>query len=153
MLLSKRCVYGIRATLFMASRSRASFVSAREISRKLGISEHYLPKVLQDLTRAGITRSYRGPNGGVSLSRPPSEITLSQIIRALEGLPSSTDCPLAIDDCRADTPCTFCNRWISACNQLDGLFEDTTIADVQECTNLDTTDATRVEPAESSRTR
>ena len=57
MLLSKRCLYGIRATLFMASRSTSRYVTARAISRELGISEHYLPKVLQDLTE-GLRYAY-----------------------------------------------------------------------------------------------
>jgi Rrf2 family protein len=137
MLLSKRSLYGIRAALFMAAQPGSAYISVREISARLGISQHYLPKVLQDLTRAGITRSHRGPAGGIALTRPPADITLREIIVAVEGIPHPDQCPIAISQCSAEDPCTFCRRWKAARDRCGDLFDETTIADVNECLQLD----------------
>ena len=137
MLLSKRTVYGIRAALLMASqRGQASYLPAREISSRLGISYHYLPKVLQELTRAGITQSLRGPNGGVALARSPGDITLTEIIAAIEGHHTPVACPLADEACSTADPCEFCRRWSLARNHVDALFDETTLADVRRCTHV-----------------
>jgi Rrf2 family nitric oxide-sensitive transcriptional repressor len=145
MLLSKRSLYGIRAALLMASRADRSYLPASEISRRLGVSAHYLPKVLQDLTRAGITRSSRGPNGGIALRRPPADITLNEIIAAVEGTPDPAECPLSIDDCSPSDPCHFCQRLRAAQNQFTGLFDETTLADVRLCSRLLERDAERID--------
>ncbi len=133
MLLSKRCLYGIRASLFMASMPETRYVPAKEMSAQLGISEHYLPKVLQDLTRAGITRSSRGPHGGIALSRSPEEITLAEIVRAIDGSPHLPECPLHVSGCSADDPCAFCQKWAGAQSDFASLLEETTVADVRLC--------------------
>ena len=63
-LLTKSCVYGLRATLYVASFcGERHFVPIREISEKLGLSFHFLTKILQKLTEAGLMESYRGPSG------------------------------------------------------------------------------------------
>ncbi len=137
MLLSKRSVYGIRAALLMASHHDASpYLPAREISSRLGISHHYLPKVLQELTRAGITQSLRGPNGGVALKRPPADITLRDIVAAIEGNQSPVSCPLSGEVCSPADPCDFCKGWSSARRQVNTLFDETTLADVRRCMNM-----------------
>ena len=77
-------MYGIRAALFVALlQSNRQYVPIREISERLNISFHFLTKILQELKRHGIMTSYRGPNGGVSLARPASEITLMDMINAI----------------------------------------------------------------------
>ncbi|MCB0549642.1 MAG: Rrf2 family transcriptional regulator, partial [Phaeodactylibacter sp.] len=67
-VLSKGCVYGLRALLYIVSeKPREEYVNIREISEELDISFHFLTKTFQSLTQKGILRSYRGPNGGVTL--------------------------------------------------------------------------------------
>ena len=65
MLLSRSAEYGLRAALYLASLEPSGFVSIRDISDHLGLSFHFLTKIFQKLTRAGLLHSYRGPNGGV----------------------------------------------------------------------------------------
>jgi len=59
MVLSKACIYGIQAAIYVASVKDVGYVSIQEISEKLNISFHFLTKVLQQLTQAGILNSYR----------------------------------------------------------------------------------------------
>ena len=74
MLLSKSCVYGLRATLYLATKDRNEFTPIKRLSDKLEISFHFLTKILQQLTADGMLESFKGPNGGVRLTKPGDKI-------------------------------------------------------------------------------
>ncbi len=78
------------------------FSSARTISEKLGFSPHHFAKVVQQLTRAGILETERGPAGGARLARPPAEITLLEIYVAAGGTPTYKGCLLKHNVCKGD---------------------------------------------------
>src|SRR5690625_822907 len=65
MLLSKACVYGLRAALFLAVNETDKYTPIRPMSEKLEISFHFLTKIMQQMTAKGILESYKGPNGGI----------------------------------------------------------------------------------------
>ncbi len=73
--------------------------SARHISEKLGFSPHHFAKVVQQLVRAGLLETERGPAGGAKLSRPPESITLLEIYIAAGGHPAYEGCLLKSDVC------------------------------------------------------
>jgi len=70
-----------------------------EMSRRLGVSEAHLSKILQRLFRAGLVRGKRGPGGGFELSRPADEITLREIYEAVEGPIDEDLCPFDVPIC------------------------------------------------------
>ncbi len=78
------------------------FQSARLISDKLGFSTHHFAKVVQQLARAGLVETERGPAGGAKLARPPSRITLLEIYVAAGGNPKQKECLLKHDICQGD---------------------------------------------------
>jgi Rrf2 family protein len=73
--------------------------SAREISGTLGFSAHHSAKVVQQLVRAGLLATERGPSGGARLARPPEKITLLEIYTAAGGHPRYKGCLLRRDIC------------------------------------------------------
>ena len=77
--------YGLRAVLDLAERHGQGPVQSEAIARRQGVSEAYLDQLLTLLRRSGLVRSVRGPRGGHELARPASEITLMQVLSALEG--------------------------------------------------------------------
>ena len=79
------------------------FHSARQISDKLGFSAHHFAKVVQQLVRAGLLETERGPAGGAKLARPPEDITLLEIYVAAGGHPSYKGCLLKHDICDGDS--------------------------------------------------
>ena len=79
-----------------------SFGSARKISAKLGFSAHHFAKVVQQLARAGILETERGPAGGARLARPPADITLLEIYVAAGGTPAYSGCLLKHNICKGD---------------------------------------------------
>ena len=79
------------------------YQSAREISERLGFSAHHFAKVVQQLVRAGILMTERGPTGGARLARPAGEITLLEIYVAAGGSPDYTACLLRHEICKGDS--------------------------------------------------
>ncbi len=90
--LSTKGKYGVRAVFEIARHFGERPVTIREIAERQRISLSYLEQILYRLGRAGIVESVRGPGGGVLLKRRPSEITIGDIVRALEG-------PIALSHC------------------------------------------------------
>lgn len=127
MLLSKSCEYGIRAILYLASLRQEGYVSIRTISDELDISFHFLTKIFQKLTQAGLLTSFRGPNGGVVLARPTNAITLMEVIKAIDGPALFTECVLGLPGCGERKPCPLHDSWSEERNRLRMLFESTTL--------------------------
>lgn len=88
MKLSKRGEYGLRAMIDLASALRdpeVRVIQIRDVARRENIPAKFLEQILLTLKNAGLLQSKMGVGGGYYLSRPAEEITLSQIIRVLEG--------------------------------------------------------------------
>ncbi|MDX1740505.1 MAG: Rrf2 family transcriptional regulator, partial [Rhodothermales bacterium] len=125
MLLSRGCEYGLRAAIYVAHREEDSFVPIREISSELDISFHFLTKVLQQMNEASIVDSYRGPRGGVRLSRPASEISLKDIVMAIDGPGLFAECVLGLPGCGDQTPCPLHADWSIQRERLGRMLDQT----------------------------
>lgn len=132
MLLSKSCVYGIRAVIFLALKENSSVVSIREISSELNISFHFLTKVLQKLTEAGLVVSQRGASGGVRLTRSADNITLMEIIVAIDGTQIFETCVLGLPGCGVLKPCPFHDNWSEVNTRLKEMFNNATLSGYAE---------------------
>lgn len=84
MNLQKSSRYGLYAVVQMARRPDA-LVTAAMIAGEYGVSENHVAKVLQQLARAGLLTSVRGPAGGYRLARSPRELTVFDVVQVLEG--------------------------------------------------------------------
>ncbi len=100
MRLSKKAEYGLRALAVMA-RGKKSW-SIHELSEHEKIPVKFLEQILLALRHAGVLSSRRGVGGGYTLVKPPSETTVGEIIRALDG----PIAPVACASGKATTPCT-----------------------------------------------
>jgi Rrf2 family protein len=90
MQLQKASRFGLYAVALMA-RDPEALVTAAAVADAYSVSEHHVAKVLQQLARAGIVQSARGPSGGYRLARNPRDLTLFDVVAALEG-PVGTTC-------------------------------------------------------------
>lgn len=130
-MLSKSCVYAIRAALLVSIKSYREdkhFVPIRELAEELDLSFHFLTKILQYLTEAKIMESFRGPNGGVGLARPAAEISLLDIISAIDGTDMFSNCVLGLPGCGESTPCPLHEQWARKREDLRRLFERSNLA-------------------------
>ena len=85
MYMNTSVKYGLMAVGYIANNSKDGYVQALSISKEYNIPLDYLLKIMLQLNRANILDSKRGPNGGYCLARPAKEITLYDIIEAVDG--------------------------------------------------------------------
>jgi len=101
MKLSTKGRYGTRLMLELAIHYGKGPVALKDIAKRQEISEKYLWQLISPLKIAGLVNSTRGPSGGYTLAKKPSEITLNDIVSVLDG-------PLCIVDCVKDP--SLCKR-------------------------------------------
>ena len=85
MKISKSASYALIASGYIAENQQDGLVSAIRISKEYGISLEYLLKIMQQLVRANVLKSKRGPRGGFSLAHDPKDISMLQVIEAIDG--------------------------------------------------------------------
>lgn len=111
LIFSRQCEYGLQAVLVLATKKSIGWTSISEITERLQVSEHFLAKILQDLSRRKILISRKGPQGGFKLARPSNQITLFEIISLIDGTDFLEQCILGFSDCSAENPCPVHDSW------------------------------------------
>lgn len=104
-MFSKACEYGIRSVLFIAKESQQDKrPNISEIAKAVDSPEPFTAKICQQLARAGIVRSKKGPNGGFYLEKD-SPLKLIDIVAAIDGLTIFEGCCLGMAKCSSLHPC------------------------------------------------
>ncbi|MBP3191803.1 RrF2 family transcriptional regulator [Natronogracilivirga saccharolytica] len=131
MVLSKACTYGILASLFIARETARStaYVPIGKMSKELHISFHFLTKILQELTSAGLLVSMKGPRGGVAFKRDPDEITILDVVLAIDGIKVFRECLLGLPGCGNEEPCPVHDEWAEIRENLYNTFHSKTLSD------------------------
>lgn len=113
MKISTKGRYGLRAFIDIALYSDKEPESLANVARRQDISISYLEQLMTKLKKAGLIESVRGANGGYVLSRPASEISVGEVLRALEGELMPVDCVAYGDsDKESCAAQTGCSSWI-----------------------------------------
>ncbi len=132
-VLSNASIYGLRALIYVASRkNEKEYVSIKEMSESMDISFHFLTKILQTLSKRNILRSYRGPNGGVALTKPSEEIFMVEIVKILEGDEYFDTCFLGFPGCGREAPCPMHDFWQNVKHVFLDTFEKTSLEELSE---------------------
>ena len=106
MRFTKKTEYGVVSMVYLARHAEAGLLSIKDIASHENYPVPYIEKILQALKRAKLVASAQGNHGGYKLARRPSEITLKQVVDALEGGTFDVFCA---PESRADIVCThFC---------------------------------------------
>jgi Rrf2 family iron-sulfur cluster assembly transcriptional regulator len=112
MLLSHASEYAVRAViLLMLRRKNNKRLGVKEISRLTGATEPYMAKALQQLVRAGIIDSVKGPRGGFSLIKP--DITLWDVRLATNGNEDMKRCMMGFPSCSDSLPCPLHRHYVA----------------------------------------
>ena len=132
MKLSTKGRYGARAMLELALNYKKGPVILSDISRRQEISAKYLERIMNLLVSSGLVRSERGKNGGFTLAREPSKITLGQIVRVTEGSLSVVNC---VDDkkiCKRSGDCVMLQIWSGLTDTINKQLNSITLKDIAE---------------------
>jgi Rrf2 family protein len=134
--LTMRSDYGAHAVIELARHYGQGPVQCATIAARQKIPEAYLDQLLSGLRRAGIVRSVRGPHGGHELARSPRELTLGDVVTALEGPVVPQDFVHGVGGDGADTDwsaaCAVRNAWQAAAEASQRVLDATTIAQLVE---------------------
>ncbi|HOJ70268.1 MAG TPA: Rrf2 family transcriptional regulator [Syntrophorhabdaceae bacterium] len=131
MKISTKGRYGLRSMIDLAINSSGNtpvFIS--DIAKRQHLSEKYLEHIFGALHKAGLVRSIRGRKGGYLLQKNPEEITLSEIITALEGKISLVECVLDPDICPSAKKCVTRDLWQGLSDKINEYLSSHTLNDL-----------------------
>ncbi len=142
MKLSKRGEYGLRAMIELASMTQSSnlrVVQIRELAERQNIPSKFLEQILLTVKNTGLLQSKMGVGGGYSLAKPAEEITIGQILRALEGPVAPVDCLIrngseTVCNCPDPQACGLRMVMQEMYSSMNAVLDGTTLADVVERT-------------------
>lgn len=116
----------------LAKMPAGSVAQVRDIAAAEALPESYLAKIFQDLAKSGIIHSHRGASGGFSLARPPEQITLRQVIEAVEGPVVVQRCLAPWGRCDKADCCSLYPVLAKAQEQLMALLDGTSLHELAE---------------------
>jgi Rrf2 family protein len=135
MLYSKSAEYAIRAFVHLSQVPEGKFAMVKNIAKEEEIPAHFLAKILQQLARKGLLRSSKGPTGGFVLRQKAEDISLKDIVMALDGLSDYEKCASGLAECNDDQPCGMHDAWNALRTRIIGYLEQTSIADITQALN------------------
>ena len=130
-MFSTSCQYGLQGMFYIAMHSsKDKNVGLIEIAENQEIPRYFLSKILQQLVKAGLLESMKGPNGGFKLSKKPEKITLIDIIKAIDGLEVFTRCGIGFKKCSDDHPCPIHHDFKKVREKVYELFKKKTLKEL-----------------------
>lgn len=127
-MLSQTVEYALRAAVLLASNPGSS-LTTDQISQRTQVPRGYLSKVLQQMGRAGLVHAKRGFHGGFALSRRAEEMTILEVINAVDSIPRIRECPLGLKT-HGKRLCALHRRLDDASALIEQTFARTTLAEV-----------------------
>lgn len=119
----------------IASNQEYGKVKIRDLSARQAISQKYLEQIIATLTKSDIVKGERGPQGGYSLTRPASEITVAEIVELMEGISPIPCIKENGIDCDRKDVCTTIDMWMRIREAVYKIMSETTIQDLVDEAN------------------
>jgi Rrf2 family iron-sulfur cluster assembly transcriptional regulator len=131
-MLSNTCKYAVRSLIYLGKFSAdGTKIGIKKISADLTIPTPFLGKILQNLVKQKILLSTKGPNGGFSLGKKPSEVSLYDIVRIVDGEDFFKNCLIGLQPCsthsESEKPCPVHSQFGPIRAQLLQFYQETTI--------------------------
>jgi Rrf2 family protein len=128
--LTSAADYAIRAMIHLGCMPEDSVALRSEIAEAQAIPTSFTAKILRSLVRAQLLRSSRGVHGGFSLARDPADITLLEIVEAIEGPLALLDCAPSPDGCTMGRDCPAAGVWARVQKGMRATLSATTLEDL-----------------------
>ena len=130
--LTKLADYGVVLTSHMAA-DPGRLHSAAELAKEAWVSVPTAAKILKILARQGVLESHRGASGGYSLARAPHEVSVADVIAALEGPIAVTECvEEGSGDCAVESVCQVRGSWQKINDAVRGALQEITLEEMAE---------------------
>ena len=125
--------YGLIVALHLAKRRDSGTLPARDVAESEGLPTDYVEQILLKLRRAGVVTSTRGAHGGYLLARDPSDVTVKDVVEAVEHHTFEVNCdvrPIDPARCSPGTSCSIRPVWRSLQHRIDDLLSSVSLAEL-----------------------
>ena len=118
-MFSKRCEYGLRALTIIGEVGKENRkIGIKEICKLAKTPESFTAKILQTLVKRGIVSSLKGPNGGFYFSKNINDVSIYDIVYAIDGDEIFKKCGLGLSECSTEQPCPFHDKFMMVRTEL-----------------------------------
>ncbi len=129
-LIKRNTGYGLRALLHMAAHRETEAFTAEALAEAADTSTDFMHKIMRALKDAGIVSARRGPAGGSSFARKPEEITVLDVVLALQGPLQVNRCVIGFDVCPRSGTCPLRPTWLRVQQELEAGLDSQTIGEI-----------------------
>ena len=130
MQITRQADYAVRAVLHLARMGNTERAATSTVAKEQNIPPSFLAKIISQLSIAGLLHTSRGARGGVTLARDPQEITLLEVVEAIDGPIQLNECVSSDGACTFDDNCPIKPVWCSAQEELVQRLRNTNFADL-----------------------
>jgi Rrf2 family protein len=135
-MLTNKGKYGLKAMVHLAGLTPGELAQVQDMANSNSIPKKFLDQILSELRNAGLVFSKKGKGGGYALARSPSEISVGQIVRVLDGPLAPIQCASVTayrpcDDCSDERICTVRLMMVKARNAIASVLDNHTLADMR----------------------
>jgi Rrf2 family protein len=128
MQITRQADYALRAMIYLAQLDPTQRAATSQIAEERLIPPSFLAKIISQLSIAGLIHTSRGARGGVSLARPPEEISLLEVVEAIDGPISLNQCTISAGNCPFGPECPLRPLWCDTQEELIARLRKTTFA-------------------------
>ena len=132
MQITRQADYAVRAVLYLARLEPTQRAATSQVAQEQRIPPSFLAKIISQLSIAGLLHTSRGARGGVTLARAPQEITLLEVIEAIDGPIMLNECVNGTGTCTFDDECPLRPVWCEAQEELVGRLKGTNFQQLLE---------------------
>lgn len=126
MQITRQADYAVRAVLYLARLGTNQRAATSQVAKEQKIPPSFLAKIISQLSIAGLLNTSRGARGGVSLARDPAQISLIDVVEAIDGPIKLNECVGAGDTCELSEDCPIHPIWEETQAQLVSRLQNTT---------------------------
>ncbi len=127
-MISQTAEYALRAVVFLAEHTQGRWTT-QQIAEVTQVPTGYLAKVMQNLARAGVVDSQRGVHGGFTLHKKPEQLTILEVIQAVDPIQRIRECPLHLE-AHAERLCPLHKRLDETMAMIEDAFGDSRLSEL-----------------------
>jgi len=120
MQITRQAEYALRTVLFLANQPKGKNVPTSLIAKEKNIPTSFLAKIISQLSIAGLIHTFRGAHGGVSLAKPTGNLSMLDVVEAIDGPIALNDCITNPDECEFGEGCPLHDVWCKSQEELVG---------------------------------
>ena len=136
-MLSKSCEYAIRAMMYIAQKSKGGEkVGIKAIANGTNAPEHFMAKILQELSRKELLQSAKGPNGGFYLDSSHMKNSLADVVKAIDGDRLFKGCGVGLENCSEKKPCPLHDEFKVIRERIKVMLQTATVGEFNEKLDL-----------------